>query len=411
MIKTKQQLKSIFVTGYVPTQQDYEDLLDSLESQGEGLQLASIDEAIGGTSNMRVITPLLLKTYIDRLVKASVSEDGDNLNKLRTLIANLENWKNTLTNADADSIVNTYEEMKSFFASVPEGATLPTELAKRVNRSESLTTAFSGAITGTYNNNNETLLKFIDVVHTTQQTSFTLTLQNANNCNLDLRLKFFNNLILNVAVIMADGTTIAAGANIPVLSTATNVLLNISGWGGNYYVVFESRIEQSLVGDYKYSARAASHYGWLICQGQAVSRTTYANLFSVIGTNFGVGDNSTTFNLPDPQGRVPIGIGTGLTARTLGAKGGSETHTLTTAEMPSHNHGVTDSGHAHVSPVYDGTNGSLRAPNSTSMADDYYPTIPTYTAYTGISINNTGGGAPHNNMPPFLAIGNLFIHI
>ncbi len=247
MIKTKQQLKSIFVTGYVPTQQDYEDLLDSLESQGEGLQLASIDEAIGGTSNMRVITPLLLKTYIDRLVKASVSEDGDNLNKLRTLIANLENWKNTLTNADADSIVNTYEEMKSFFASVPEGATLPTELAKRVNRSESLTTAFSGAITGTYNNNNETLLKFIDVVHTTQQTSFTLTLQNANNCNLDLRLKFFNNLILNVAVIMADGTTIAAGANIPVLSTATNVLLNISGWGGNYYVVFET-VNNTLTG-------------------------------------------------------------------------------------------------------------------------------------------------------------------
>ncbi len=160
---------------------------------------------------------------------------------------NLEAWKNTLTNADADSIVNTYEEMKSFFASVPEGATLPTELAKRVDRSESLTTTFSGAITGTYNNNNETLLKFIDVVHTTQQTSFTLTLQNANNCNLDLRLKFFTNLILNVAVIMADGTTIAAGTNIPVLSTVNNVLLNISGWGGNYYVVFET-VNNTLTG-------------------------------------------------------------------------------------------------------------------------------------------------------------------
>ncbi len=274
MIKSKQQLKNIFVTGYVPTQQDYEDLLDSLESQGEGLQLASIDEAIGGTSNTRVITPLLLNTYIDRLVKASVSQDGDNLFKLRTLIANLESWKNTLTNADADSIVNTYEEMKSFFASVPEGATLPTELAKRVDRSESLTTTFSGAITGTYNNNNETLLKFIDVVHTTQQTSFTLTLQNANNCNLDLRLKFFTNLILNVAVIMADGTTIAAGANIPVLSTTTETLLSISSWGGNYYVVFQS-VNNTLTG-------TRGYVGLSEAQGKALNNNGFVRAYGRI---------------------------------------------------------------------------------------------------------------------------------
>lgn len=92
--------------------------------------------------------------------------------------------------------------------------------------------------------------------------------------------------------------------------------------------------------------------GWLLCQGQAVSRTTYASLFSVISTTYGVGDNSTTFNLPDLRGRVPMGAGTGrnvadsadLTARTLGAKiSDAETVTLTAAQSgsPAHDHSVT----------------------------------------------------------------------
>jgi microcystin-dependent protein len=87
--------------------------------------------------------------------------------------------------------------------------------------------------------------------------------------------------------------------------------------------------------------------GWLLCQGQAVSRTTYATLFGVISTTYGVGDNSTTFNLPDLRGRVPMGAGTGrnvadsanLTARTLGTKvSDAENVTLTLAQTPSHSH-------------------------------------------------------------------------
>jgi len=80
--------------------------------------------------------------------------------------------------------------------------------------------------------------------------------------------------------------------------------------------------------------------GWLDCNGAAVSRTTYANLFTAIGTVWGVGDGSTTFNLPDFRGRTIIGVGTGtgLTARALAANVGTETHQLTTAEMPAHTH-------------------------------------------------------------------------
>lgn len=85
--------------------------------------------------------------------------------------------------------------------------------------------------------------------------------------------------------------------------------------------------------------------GWAICNGAAVSRTTYASLFAVIGTTYGAGNGSTTFNLPDLRGRVPMGSGTGsgLTARTMGTKVGVESVTLTAAQsgMPAHTHAYT----------------------------------------------------------------------
>lgn len=76
---------------------------------------------------------------------------------------------------------------------------------------------------------------------------------------------------------------------------------------------------------------SSSPSGWLICDGTAVSRTTYADLFGIIGTAYGAGDGSTTFNLPDFRGRAPIGVGTGsgLTARTRGDQVGTEALTTT----------------------------------------------------------------------------------
>jgi microcystin-dependent protein len=94
--------------------------------------------------------------------------------------------------------------------------------------------------------------------------------------------------------------------------------------------------------------------GWLLCFGQAVSRSTYADLFAVIATTYGAGDGSTTFNLPDARGRVAVGKdnmggtsanrmttgGSGIDGSTLGASGGTQTHTLTEAQMPAHTHTV-----------------------------------------------------------------------
>lgn len=126
--------------------------------------------------------------------------------------------------------------------------------------------------------------------------------------------------------------------------------------------------------------------GWLECNGAAVSRATYADLFASIGTTYGAGDGSTTFNVPDLRGRSSIGQGTGagLTPRVIGATGGEESHALSTTEMPAHTH-VT----RITSDTLTGSN------NSTAGQSDG-------TASADWTSQSAGGGASHNNMPPFV---------
>ena len=165
--------------------------------------------------------------------------------------------------------------------------------------------------------------------------------------------------------------------------------------------------------------------GWLLCDGSAISRVTYSSLYSVIGTVFGSGDGSTTFNLPNFQRRVPVGsggTGTSTLANTVGSTGGAETHTLTINEMPSHNHDITDSGHSHnltdpghshnlnMDVTGSGTNGNKpqAGGNGTAVTGTGQPTTTTglvvNSSTTGITINNTGGGAAHNIIQPSLVV-------
>jgi len=145
--------------------------------------------------------------------------------------------------------------------------------------------------------------------------------------------------------------------------------------------------------------------GYLLCDGSAVSRTTYATLFGVIGTAFGSGDGSTTFNVPDLRGRSPLGsgTGTGLTARTIGQTGGEENHALTSAENGSHTHTatVTDPGHQHTyQRDYTQGSGPITV-GWVQAAGAYSSQVDSNT--TGISVTNanSGSGTGHNTMHPF----------
>lgn len=102
-------------------------------------------------------------------------------------------------------------------------------------------------------------------------------------------------------------------------------------------------------GDLKVTAVPNAPSGWLMCDGAAKSRSTYASLFGVIGGTWGAGDGSTTFNVPDFRGRAPVGAGAGvgLTARALAAKIGEENHQLSTAELAAHTHGINYAAHGH----------------------------------------------------------------
>jgi len=129
--------------------------------------------------------------------------------------------------------------------------------------------------------------------------------------------------------------------------------------------------------------------GYLICDGSAVSRTTYSKLFTAIGTTYGAGDGSTTFNVPNIKGRVVVGYNSAETEfDALGETGGEKTHTLTVAEMPSHNHSKT------VIP----RDTQWLAP---SQGWNYsFTDGATYTHYT----DDTGGGDAHNNLQPYIVL-------
>ena len=128
--------------------------------------------------------------------------------------------------------------------------------------------------------------------------------------------------------------------------------------------------------------------GYLICDGSAVSRTTYSKLFTAIGTTYGAGDGSTTFNVPNLKGRVAVGYNSAETEfNALGKTGGEKTHTLTIAEMPSHSHN------------YNLPNPS--APNYMTGGGAYNVRI---VDFTSTATTNTGGGNAHNNLQPYIAI-------
>lgn len=149
-----------------------------------------------------------------------------------------------------------------------------------------------------------------------------------------------------------------------------------------------------MTGQIIISASANTPSGFLPCDGSAIDRTTYANLFSEIGTTYGVGDGSTTFNVPDLNGKVPLGSGN----ISVGVSGGNENHSLATNELPSHSH--------DINAVT--ANANSRNPTGKNLASVQGTATNIYSNgavdTTLGATSNVGSGASFSLMQPYLSL-------
>jgi len=208
----------------------------------------------------------------------------------------------------------------------------------------------------------------------------------ANPTMADIAAALTGSLPRNGSAGMQGPLILAGNASVPLEAVPLQQLNAIVG-GSNTYLP---------AGAIQLFAMSAVPSGWLECNGAAISRTTYANLFAAIGTLYGAGNGTTTFNLPDLRGMFVRGWDNGRSVdpgRTLGsqqaAANNPHTHTPTvvnpahthTLTDPGHNHTLTDPGHVHTFSV-----GVVAGPEAGGTAETHVNTVPTNSAMTGITL-------------------------
>lgn len=179
---------------------------------------------------------------------------------------------------------------------------------------------------------------------------------------------------------------IAVGDNDPRLPTTDekDALVGTVGTPSstNPYVTSEA-----LTGVISIYGGSTAPTGWMLCDGTAVSRTTYSSLFTILGVTYGAGDGSTTFNLPNLKGKVVVGLNASETEfDALGETGGAKTHTLTISEMPAHDH----------------TSSSYTTTGSGSTTGAVYGN--SFNGPISGSVPSQGGGGAHNNLQPYMVL-------
>lgn len=225
-----------------------------------------------------------------------------------------------------------------------------------------------------------------------------------------MKVRFFKNLAntssvtINVESIGAKALKNIDGSALTGGELINNQLIEAVYDLDNDYFVTGTVSTNTTIGGITYFTTGSAPTGYLYCNGAAVSRSTYSALFAKIGTTFGAGDNSTTFNLPDLRGRVLTGYTSAETEfDAIGETGGAKTHTLSASEMPIHNHTINDPGHTHNgTALYGstiGTPGGYTGP---------FGSVASWGAIgssaTGITINNAGSGGAHNNLQPYITL-------
>jgi microcystin-dependent protein len=155
---------------------------------------------------------------------------------------------------------------------------------------------------------------------------------------------------------------------------------------------------QPFVGEIRIFAGSFAPAGWAFCAGQLMPISQNDVLFQLIGTTYG-GDGQETFALPDLQGRVPIHHGTFAgTTFSIGEKAGSESVTLTTQQIPIHNHAMLASGNNGTQPQ------PQNASPSRTVSGFMYSVFPPVVTMNAGSVTPSGGSQPHENIMPCLVI-------
>ncbi len=165
-------------------------------------------------------------------------------------------------------------------------------------------------------------------------------------------------------------------------------------------VNFKLYSQDQFVGEIRMFAGNFPPKGWALCNGQVLPIAQNTALFSLLGTMYG-GNGSTNFALPDLRGRAPVffGMGTGLTYKDIGEKGGSETINLTQSELPAHSHAVSA-----VTSNANQSSPTGNFPATTKLLDKEYSNSVPNTTFHNIMLNLTGGNQPINNMQPYLTV-------
>ena len=315
-------------------------------------------------------------------------------------------WSRTASsNATADNTINWAEGMAPSAVNDSARAMMARIAEWRDDVSGTVTTAGSGtAYTAASNQGfdnfadmNGAMIAFVP--HTTNGATVTLNVDGLGN----KPLRFGPSLELQSGVLV-QGTPYVVSYN-----NADGAFYLQGGFANPYGI--------PLGGMMPYIGSSTPSSAFAFPDAQAISRTTYATLFSLVSTTYGAGDGSTTFNLPDLRGRSVFHRDAGGSNRistgggnfdgtVVGNAGGAQNHTLTVAEMPAHNHGISDPGHTHVVNTDNAIKNGGSASGAASGPGITIPSanITLNSATTGVTINNAGSGSAHPIMPPAIVL-------